>query len=163
MAGCLNRQAGPAGSNSNSSDNQPFSGTFQAAVALGVPLKCSYQIDDQVEAEGYIQGKQYRGQMKNPETNQVGEIIYKDNCMWAWSNETKEGSKVCFDPEEADNMFGFEAPETADISPPPNNTSPAPNVEYRCLPTVVTAATFTPPSDINFIDLDQMMNFSDSE
>ena len=34
-----------------------FSGSLKAAIALGVPMKCEYQIGD-VKVEGYIKGKQ---------------------------------------------------------------------------------------------------------
>jgi len=125
--------------------SKAFSGTLKAAVQLGVPMKCKYQVNG-MEYEGHVKGKKWRGKMKYPDGRQ-GEVIMKDNCMWSWSDNDKQGITMCFEPTEDDQDM-WDQPEGAT----------APDIDYNCSPTVITDAMFTPPSDINFSDLEGLMN-----
>lgn len=40
------------------SNDDAFNGAFKAAIALGTPMKCSYEVDG-VEAEGWIKGRYF--------------------------------------------------------------------------------------------------------
>ncbi len=71
----------------------------------------------------------------------------KDNCMWTWSEDEAQGMKICF--EETD-------PEATDIWEQPEGTVGT-DMTYTCLPAAVTEAKFTPPTDVEFMDLDAMM------
>ncbi len=115
---------------------------IQAVIDLGIPMKCSYKIGD-MEYEGYVKGKQWRGHMQMPNGNQ-GEIIFKDNCMWSWTAD-KQGSKMCFEPTEGEDIW----------SQPQQGTSM--DVDYKCRPAAITDAKFIAPSDVIFMDLDQVM------
>jgi len=116
---------------------------IKAVIDLGIPMKCSYKVGD-MEYEGYVKGKQWRGHMKLPSGRQ-GEIIFKDNCMWSW-NADKQGSKMCFElTEEGEDMW----------SQPQQATTM--DVDYKCRPAAITDAKFIAPSDVTFMDLDQVM------
>ncbi|MBU0572795.1 hypothetical protein KKH23_02330 [Patescibacteria group bacterium] len=125
------------------SESSPFSGSLKAAVALGVPMKCSYEVNG-VEYSGIIKGKQYKGKV-TMQDGKEGNVIMKDNCMYTWSDVDNQGIKTCFDEEEYDM---WEQPEGS-----------AP-IGYTCLPAVVTDAEFNVPSGVNFMDLDAMMENS---
>ena len=112
---------------------------LKAAIALGIPLKCGYQVGD-VEYEGYVKGKQWRGKIQTSD-GKTGEVIMKDNCMYSWTEETKMGVKMCFE----EDMWETDEYQEA-----------APGIEYHCLPAAVTDAQFNPPSGINFMDISQM-------
>ena len=123
---------------------------LKAAVDLGVPLKCSYQVDGN-SYEGYVKGKQWRGMMSMAD-GKVGEVIVKDNCSWSWQQGDSQGSKYCFEPTEP--VEGEETPgdvweQTEDEENP---------VEYHCEPALVTDDKFTPPANIQFADMNQVMN-----
>lgn len=130
---------------------QPFKGSMMAAAKLGVPFKCSYSIDGEMDSEGYIKGKNYRGKMKGQD-GQVGEVIMKDDCMWTWDSVKKEGVKFCFDVEEGEDIW---ADMDAEDYVAPEGFK-APDVEYDCRPAVVTDAMFTPPTDVKFLDMQEM-------
>ena len=153
LGGCSLFQKGGLGQAGKGVTGQgPFTGSLQAAIKLGVPMKCTYKIEDQ-EMEGWIKGQQYRGKVKNQE-GKTGEVLMKDNCMWAWSEDEGKGVKMCFDLEEGKDMWdpeawGMEGEEYQDMAPP--------DVEYHCVPTVVTDAKFNPPDEVEFMDLTQMM------
>ena len=128
----------------DSSTPDTFSGMLKDAVKLGVAMKCTYKVEGN-EYESFIKGENYRGKIKTAE-GKTGEIIIKDNCMWNWTEEEAQGIKICF--EESDT-------ETANVWEQPQGAA-GPDITYTCLPTTVTDATFTPPSDIDFMDLDAM-------
>ncbi len=121
-----------------------FSGSLKAAMELGVPFKCTSSVETgegQAESEGVIQGKQYKGKMtiEGKSTN----VIMKDNCMWSWQDGESNGIETCFEPTDEDE-------DIWDI----DNEEFDKNV--KCVPTVVTGETFLPPTNINFLNLDDL-------
>ena len=129
---------------SDSLTSDTFSGALKDAVKLGVAMKCTYKVEGN-EYVSFIKGENYRGIIKTTEGT-TGEVIIKDNCMWTWSEEEVQGIKICFDESD---------PETADIWEQPQGAI-GPNITYTCLPTTVADTEFTPPSNINFMDLDAL-------
>lgn len=125
--------------------DQPFSGTLKAAIAMGVPMKCSYTVDG-AEYEGYVKGEQYMGKVSA--NGKVGNVIIKDNCMWSWSDEEAQGIKTCFEPAEGEDSI-WDSSDTSDLS-----------MNYTCRPAAIGDDKFSPPSNVNFMDLDAMMNGS---
>ncbi len=119
-----------------------FSGTLKAAIKLGIPLKCQYTVNG-MEAEGFIKGTNWRGKMKMAD-GQKGEVIIKDNCLWSWAENQNQGGKMCFKPA-ADGKTIWDQPQQGAQT----------DVEYKCSAAIVTDATFTPPANIKFMDIDQ--------
>ena len=109
---------------------------LKSLIALGKALKCSYEVAGN-SYEGYVKGKQWRGEFKNAEGKKGEVIITKEGCNYNWDPETKKGIKMCLDPEEVwddeSNQMGIQD-------------------NYICRPAVVSDAKFNPPNDVNFID-----------
>jgi len=116
---------------------------LKAVIDLGIPMKCSYRVGD-MEYEGYVKGQQWRGHIQLPNGNQA-EIIFKDNCMWSWDAK-KQGTKMCFEPTEEGETIWDEPQQGTTM-----------DLDYQCRPAAITDAKFVPPTDVNFMDLDQMM------
>lgn len=119
-----------------------FTGTLKAAVEMGVPMKCTYKVGG-IEYEGLVKGKQYKGKVEMPD-GKTGQVIMKENCMYTWTEGEEQGMKLCFTDEEQDMW------EETD-------TEGSIAGAYTCLPAVVTDAAFDLPSDVNFMDLESMM------
>lgn len=126
-------------------EDQPFSGTLKAAVAMGVPMKCSYSVDG-AEYESYVKGEQFMGKISA--NGKVGSVIIKDSCMWSWSDEEVQGIKTCFEPVEGEDSI-WDSPDTSEL-----------DMNYTCRPAAIGDDKFDPPSNVNFVDLDAMMNGS---
>lgn len=109
---------------------------LKSLISLGKALKCSYEVAGN-SYEGYVKGKQWRGEFKNAEGKKGEIIITKEGCIYNWDPETKKGIKMCLDPEEVWDD------ESAQIGIQDN---------YICRPAVISDAKFDPPSDVNFID-----------
>ena len=118
---------------------------IQAVIELGIPMKCTYKIGD-MEYEGYVKGKQWRGKMQFGDGRQ-GEVIMKDNCMWSWGDKDVQGVKMCFEPTE-DGQDMWNDPQQDTVI----------DFDYQCRPAAITDAQFNPPANINFMDMDQMMS-----
>lgn len=129
---------------SNSQKSDTFSGMLKDAVKLGVAMKCTYKVEGG-ELESFVKGENYRGKIKTAD-GKVGEVIIKDNCMWTWTEEESQGIKTCF--EEPDS-------QTASIWEQPQGTTGT-DVSYTCIPTTIANDKFTPPSNVNFMDIDSM-------
>lgn len=150
-------QTGSSSAERETSKPDDFKGTLAAAVKLGVPLKCTYVLENG-SGEGYIKGKNYRGSMHTKDGDST-EILMKDTCMWTWSSKTS-GMKICYDPTEAQTKLWQDMAEKAQASPTTQdarNPEPVPNVEYDCKPTITTETVFEPPADVTFTDLSEMM------
>lgn len=128
----------------SSPSSDTFSGALKDAVKLGIAMKCTYKVEGN-EYEGFIKGKKYRGKIKTAE-GKTGEVIIKDNCMWTWTEKETQGMKICF--EET-------GPEATNLWEQPQGTV-GPNINYTCLPAAITDAKFTPPANVNFMDLGAM-------
>ncbi len=135
--------AGLGGLTQKYSESNPFSGSLKAAVALGVPMKCTYEANG-AEYSGIIKGSQYKGSV-TMQDGQEGTVLMKDDCMYTWSDVDKQGIKTCFDAEELDMW------DTPEGEVP---------IDYACYPTVATDAVFSVPTGVTFMDIDALMNDS---
>jgi len=136
-----------SGGGINLGSNDNFSGSLLAATKLGVPMKCTYKVEGN-EYVGYVKGENWRGSMKSAQ-GKTSEVIMKDNCMWTWEEGVPQGMTTCFEPVEGE--------EETDLWEGAESAATSPDVNYSCIPTVITGSTFTPPVDVEFLDLDQMM------
>lgn len=132
--------------NSQESMAEKFTGSLKEAIALGVGMKCTYEVDG-VSYEGYVKGQNYSGSVKTAD-GQTGKVIVKDDCVWSWSTDSDQGVKVCYNPEEVetDSESVWDQEDMIDA-----------NTVYNCNAAAVSDSEFTPPATVNFIDMDEMM------
>jgi hypothetical protein len=123
---------------------ESFTGKIKDAFMRNIPLKCTYKMSDNNFGVGYLKNKKYYGEITA--NGKLGYIILVDNCMWSWAKDETKGVKMCFQPKEGEDIW-------TDIEKEQKSS----DVDYNCVPTVVNDAVFTPPSNINFMDIDQMM------
>jgi hypothetical protein len=138
MPGEVKKEAGETG--------EEFVGQIKDVVARGVPMKCTYS-QNNYSGTSYIKGKNMYG-----EINQAGKTVYvviKDNCMWNWSQGETQGMKTCFEENYWEMSSEEETSQTQGSMPT--------EAEYHCSPTIIADSQFNPPSDINFVDMSEMM------
>ncbi len=135
LTGEIAKEAGEAG--------ESFTGKIKDVIARGVPMKCTYSQGD-YSGTTYIQGKKVYGEVT--QAGKTGYLIMVDNCMWSW--ETNEGIKMCFDEDiwEGDEEVAGAVPVDA---------------EYRCVPAVFGESKFTPPADVTFMDMEDLMQMGE--
>jgi hypothetical protein len=136
-------------------ENETFTGRLKAMVGLGIPLKCSFDQGDDYQITTWIKGEKFYSEIVSQEG--TAQVIFKDDCMWNWSDDREQGIKMCFEPEEAEQMLSGESKEGETDQNLETDQDLPTDVDYNCQPTTVSDAKFNPPSDIEFMDFDQMM------
>lgn len=126
--------------------DEPFSGTLQAAVAMGVPMRCEYTIEGN-QYEGYIKGQKYMG--KFAAEGKTMSVIVKDNCMWSWEEGVSSGVKTCYELDEADSSI-WDSEDSQGLAT-------GLNYNYTCRPAAIGDDRFDPPGNVEFMDLGEMM------
>lgn len=117
-----------------------FTGSLKSAIEKGVPIKCTTPKNEATGTEviaGFFKGHKYYGEVVTGEKH--GYIIMVDNCIWSWEKDTKIGVKIC---SNTDNMWDFPEESTG---------------IYSCSLAVFSDSIFTPPSDIQFMDIASQM------
>ena len=125
---------------------ESFTGKIKDAFMRGIPLKCTYKKDDQNFSTGYLKNKKYYAEVTA--AGKLGYIILVDNCMWAWNKDQADnGVKMCFAQQQGEDMWSsFESNQkSADF-------------DYNCSPTIINESIFTPPSNVKFTNIDELMN-----
>lgn len=148
-------QAQADGQASQEQDQESYTGNLEKIMNLGVPLKCTWKMDENYYGTAWIKGENSYSEVYNE--GQTAKIIVKDNCMWSWSEEN-QGVKACFEDSQAEEMGELEegmekaptAMETEEMRPPQD-------VSYNCSPAVFGDDKFNPPAEVEFVDMDQMM------
>lgn len=121
-------------------EDESFTGKLKQAIALGVPMKCSYTQGD-FTGTGFVQGRKYYGEVSNQ--GRKGYVIMKDNCMWSWTEGQDQGVKTCFETDMWEEQEGQQVQVPIEA-------------EYHCAPVVFPESKFDPPANINFLDMDQL-------
>lgn len=137
MPGEIKKESGETG--------EEFVGKIKEMVARGVPMKCTYSQNGST-GTSYIKGKNIYGEMIAQ--GKQGYVIMKDSCMWSWNKGENQGVKMCFE-EDVWEMSEDDVQE--------GQASLANEAEYRCLPAIISDSQFEPPADVNFMDMDQLM------
>jgi len=127
-----------------------LTGRLQEMLALGQSLKCTWRRDDQNFGTTYIKGKKvYSDTTAN---GQRAHAIVVDNCTYFWEEGAAQGMTMCFEPEAAE-----ETGETPDTEEYEELFAQTPDVNYQCVKAVASEGLFKPPTNVNFTNLQQMM------
>ncbi|NMB56668.1 hypothetical protein GYA19_01870 [Candidatus Beckwithbacteria bacterium] len=135
-----------------------YSGNLQGAIALGVPLKCTFKINDdgqQMENISYIKGKKYSGQIE--QDGKKTNVVLVDECMWSWSDEEKKGIKTCFDQIQDKTKDESEGSEPAENKSVWDDLGNLKNEQINCSPALFGDEKFAVPKDIEFMNMDNFL------
>jgi hypothetical protein len=131
-------------SKTTTTTEESFTGSLKAAVQKGVPMKCTMEKDSTTGTEvmaGYFHGEKYYGEVKT--NGKEGYIVMKENCMWSWEKDQKQGIKMCFE----ENVWDQQDTSAASATSAGN---------YNCKVAVFSDSIFTVPSDVQFMDIDNL-------
>lgn len=134
------------------SNNKEVSKTVSLAeiIAQNVPQKCTLEYTDgetRIATEMWIKGNKF----KQISTNQMPQIGTKEYNMisdgeyiYTWDGTTKKGSKMKIEETQAQDI------ETSDQNV---NLDWETKFDYNCSPSLISDSDLTPPSDIDFVDI----------
>jgi len=160
LTGCLPKKGGTGGGgvSTQKEEEESYSGNLEKIMALGIPVKCSWKRDENYYGESWVKGKQSYGEVA--QEGRKTKVIWKDDCLWAWEEGNPQGTKICMQPSSETPELPQEGQEP--IQPQPQQYQPA-DMEYSCRPAVFGDDKFNPPAEINFLDVDELMNAGNSE
>jgi len=133
------------------------------ALTAGKPLKCSTEMADGLggksKSEFYTDGKgnsyvEYTSTDEKGNTR-VAKIITANGKIYAWDDATKKGTVVSEKHEEMDEVE--DSTEEVEEENQAQEYLDESLANFSCRPWVVNASKFAPPSDVEFTDLDKMM------
>lgn len=146
-------------------DGESFLGTVEDLLSSGRTLTCTFSSEDEAgETSGtvYVAGERVRGTFEvatNTGEAFTSEMIRDGDYAYIWSSEQTQGTKMKLEEYEGDAM-------EADVDTPSSDQPfdfDNEAVDYQCRPWVANNSMFTPPSDIEFVDLSmQMQELQDS-
>lgn len=129
-----------------------FVGKLKDAMSLGSAMKCSWKQGDNSYGESYVKGEKVYSEFTNE--GKTGYMIMNDDCMYTWEKSSPQGIKMCSLKTETTEETG--EPEQDDFDFSEMKGSAPDDMDYSCNPAVFTDDKFSPPSDVKFMDLEQM-------
>ncbi|MGH7245973.1 MAG: hypothetical protein ACREGI_03500 [Candidatus Levyibacteriota bacterium] len=135
--------------------------SIQDALAKKLSLKCIFtDTDTNKQTTAYISGGLVRADIVgNDKTQQYNNasVIVKDKKMYFWDNDKKQGMTMDLTNEGA----SITPTQSGASGSTPQNAGDvmAALEKYKndCKPAIISDALFTPPTDVKFTDLSQMM------
>ena len=123
---------------SEEQESQGFKGTLKEMMKLGVSLKCSWEQEED-SGISYIKDESIYVEIVVDERKEY--MIQKDDCMWIWSGEDKEGIKMCFEKEE-------ESYEASEVDW---------EMEYECIEEEISLDRFDLAEGVEFTDMNDVL------
>jgi len=141
------------GQNASTTGSNAFT-SIKDALSKSVSLECNYSDKDGKQSKSYIKNGAVRVDMKNSQNpDESASIIMKDKKMYSWTAK-KIGFMMDLPEEEMDN------PEVAVSEGSEQKEDIISDLEkYKdaCKPAVVSDNLFTPPADVKFTNLSEML------
>jgi hypothetical protein len=137
-----------------------INGTLQDLFAKGVPMQCSFTSTAEGSATSgtvYVSGQNMRGEFASTQAGEnevMSYMIRTGDTTYTWSSNQQQGVKMTFSEEDAAEM---QAKAEAMQKENPQAFSENQSMDYDCKPWVPTLGSFTPPTDIEFMDLSAQM------
>lgn len=126
---------------------ESFTGKLKDALLRGQSMKCTWKKDDDNQAMSYLKDQQIY-----TEVTQAGEKMYsimKDDCVWSWGEKENQGFKICSESKLGEPEEEWDLPEQYQVQ--------TPDLEYSCVPVMVSDSRFDLPSQINFVSFEELM------
>lgn len=148
-------------SQSKNTDSSSLTGTLKSLLSQNRPMECDFSYNDtdtatKTSGTVYLSGNKMRGNFTlSQETGQNFEsyMIRDEKTGYTWSSLSKQGSKFTFPDEETLKNL-----EDQNQMEDPLSQIEDKDVEYDCKSWMPAQSFFTPPTDIEFVDLNEQLN-----
>lgn len=144
--GLLTQKKTVSNSDTPNNDQQVESSTnLKDLLTKGVSQTCTYSSDGG-SGKIYVAGGVMRGDFETKVDTKMmkSHVIVKDNTSYVWTDDSKTGFKMAFDPNSVDTSVKNDTPtqnQAADLSA---------NYDYKCSVWIKDASQFAPPTDVTF-------------
>jgi hypothetical protein len=148
--------------NGAKSEKSSYRGNMLTLLGLGKNLKCTFYSDIEgtvIEGTSYISNKRVRSNVKmtmeiEGEMQEMENYSVIDNLtVYNWGDTTDKGMKMSLDEYKDSAEKAETQSENMGQTQPMNQ-----NYEFNCVPWIVDSSVFEVPTDVEFIDFNQMIN-----
>lgn len=139
---------GPLGS---TKDGNVFT-SIKDALSKSVSLECTFSDESGRKTTSYIKNGAIRADIVSSVADESGSVIVKDNKTYFWNNKGGFVMTVSDKDTTSDTAGGNPAQSQGD-----NLMQDLEQYKDSCKPSVVSDSLFTPPSDVKFTDLSEML------
>lgn len=121
-------------------------GSLKDLIAKGISQSCSYSSDN-TSGTVYMSGGQIRADISAEIDNKpsTSHLIIKDNMTYLWTDGTKTGIKMAYNPNATPSATGGTPSANSSGVLDPNTS-----MDYKCNPWVADASQFTLPTGVTF-------------
>jgi major membrane immunogen (membrane-anchored lipoprotein) len=137
-------------------------GSILDLAKMGKNVKCTYKFDNEeaaMEGTVYVSGSKTRSDIKikiSDGTENDSTTITDGEWMYMWSTAAEQGTKMNIkDMEQMAEKYKTEGDAEEDSNNQYKNQTQ--DVDYKCRPWVVDNSKFNIPTNIEFIDMNEMM------
>lgn len=145
----------PVTQNSMTGSDNAFT-SIRDALSKSISLECEMTDNEGRVTKAYIKNGAVRADITSPDPNEAGSMIMKDKTLYTWSGAEGVMMKLPEGDYEAEAV-----PEEANQGDEFINDLE--QYKESCKPAIVDDSMFTPPSDVAFTDMSQVMEGQMSE
>ena len=157
LTGCLKKTT------EEKTEEELFSGSFMDLLGKGKNIKCTFNDDNENgRSDGtiYVSGKKSRNdiyvEVEGEEKIEYHTIIDSEY-MYTWSSLEEQGTKMKFSELE-DSTEDFDTPSASEMKDAYGEFRDVQKeTNFKCMPWIPNNSKFNPPSDIEFVDMTEMM------
>lgn len=142
---------------------EKFSGSITDLLSSGKSLQCEFSSEiENVKSSGkvYIQGENMSGEFTTDVdgTQVTSNMIRNGEWIYTWATDQTTGIKMQVTKEDLTDGRPISPDDVTDPTPDNSNENPFDdNYTYDCSPWIPNSAMFTPPTNIEFVDLQAQM------
>ena len=139
---------------------ESITGSLMDLLKLGKAVKCTYEVQDEdgsYTGTVYVSNKKSRSESIAKTQGQTFEnySVTDGEWLYTWSSEEPEGVKMNL--SDFENEEDFDPSKDFDMDSLEGSMNIGDKFKYKCLPWVVDPSKFIPPSNIEFVDMGQMI------
>ena len=148
----------PAATATTQEKNEGVFGSIKDALSKSLSLQCAFTSENGVPTTAYIKAGAVRVDTTGKTPEQTTSIIMKNKTMYFWPTNSKQGSMMTIpDVSITPSVTGSTVKPTGTSDQSENMMAALEKFKDSCKPAVVADSLFTPPSDVKFTDMSQMM------
>jgi hypothetical protein len=153
----MNKSQAPSQTESSTSvpqeQNTSAFSTIKDALSRSLSLQCDFTNEEGIQTTAYIKNGAVRSDMTSSTPGQSGHMIMKDNTFYSWQDGKTDGIMMKFSPEDLDSA---QQQATQGVNPQ-ESLDTMEKYKESCKTANVSDSVFTPPSEVKFQDMSEMM------
>lgn len=144
-------------SSSTPSQSGGIFGSIKDALSKQLSLQCTFTTDDGVATTAFLKAGAVRVDSNGKTADQMGSFIMRDKKIYFWQSNSKQGTMMDIAAVSVTPGSTGVAPTNAAQKESDNVMTTLEKFKDKCKAAVVSDSLFTPPTDVKFTNISEMM------